>query len=557
MAVALYARVSTAKQAEKDLSIPDQLRQMRDWCKAQGYSVAMEYIEPGASATDDKRPVFQQMISDATLDPAPYEAIIFHSRSRFFRDLFGFLSYERTLKRAGCKIVSITQQTSDDPAGEMASKIFSLFDEYQSKENGKHTLRAMKENTRQGYFNGSRPPFGYRAVETERIGNKGKKKKCVEIDPAEAGTVKRIFDLYLNGLDGRSTGAKEIAIHLNTRNITLRGQQWSKSRVHEVLANTAYINEYYFNKHDKKTKHLKPKSEWVRLEVEPIIEAEIFAEVRSRCAARAPAKIPPKVVGSKTLLTGLLKCGGCGAGMTLATGKSGRFRYYKCNTQIAKGGHLCQSKAVPMQKLDGIVLDALADKVFTPERVKTMLTELKQRQQVMLGNQEAQLRPLQKEFGSIEQETTRLFEAVGKGYLPMDDSLNRHSHKLQARRQEILTAIAGIKRQQQMPLDLLKPKHINAFTKALRIKLLDRDSSFGKEYLRLLVSEIRIEKNAARITGSYAALASAVAEKNRDTVERVPRFVPNWLPDLDSNQRKSHPACLVILRHDTDSELCL
>lgn len=68
MAVALYARVSTAKQAEKDLSIPDQLNQMRDWCKANGYSIAKEYIEPGASATDDRRPAFQEMIADATHD---------------------------------------------------------------------------------------------------------------------------------------------------------------------------------------------------------------------------------------------------------------------------------------------------------------------------------------------------------------------------------------------------------------------------------------------------------------------------------------------------------
>ena len=35
MAVALYARVSTPRQAEKDLSIPDQLRQLREYCKAQ------------------------------------------------------------------------------------------------------------------------------------------------------------------------------------------------------------------------------------------------------------------------------------------------------------------------------------------------------------------------------------------------------------------------------------------------------------------------------------------------------------------------------------------
>ena len=145
MAVALYARVSTTKQAEKDLSIPDQLRQMRDWCKRRGFAVGAEYVEPGASATDDRRPVFQQMIAEATLDPAPFEAIVVHSRSRFFRDLFECLRYERTLKRSGVRVVSITQETSDDPSGEMASKIFSLFDEYQSKENGKHTLRDAGE----------------------------------------------------------------------------------------------------------------------------------------------------------------------------------------------------------------------------------------------------------------------------------------------------------------------------------------------------------------------------------------------------------------------------
>jgi hypothetical protein len=38
---------------EKDLSIPDQLRQMREWCKGEGLTVAMEYVESGATATDD------------------------------------------------------------------------------------------------------------------------------------------------------------------------------------------------------------------------------------------------------------------------------------------------------------------------------------------------------------------------------------------------------------------------------------------------------------------------------------------------------------------------
>ena len=47
----------------------------------------------------------------------------------------------------------------------MIRQIMALFDEYQSKEdeyqskeNAKHTLRAMKENARQGFWNGALPP---------------------------------------------------------------------------------------------------------------------------------------------------------------------------------------------------------------------------------------------------------------------------------------------------------------------------------------------------------------------------------------------------------------
>ena len=101
MAVALYARVSTPRQAENDLSIPDQLRQLREYCMARSFAIACEYVEPGATATDDRRAVFQQMIADATQPPAPFDAILVHSRSRFFRDLFEFLQYERILKKVG------------------------------------------------------------------------------------------------------------------------------------------------------------------------------------------------------------------------------------------------------------------------------------------------------------------------------------------------------------------------------------------------------------------------------------------------------------------------
>ena len=61
------------------------------------------------------------------MSPLPFKAVVAQSLSRFFRDALEFGIFERQLNKHGVKLISITQQTSEDPAGEMASKIFSLF----------------------------------------------------------------------------------------------------------------------------------------------------------------------------------------------------------------------------------------------------------------------------------------------------------------------------------------------------------------------------------------------------------------------------------------------
>ena len=61
---ALYARVSTGKQAERDLSIPDQIKQLKEYCQSQGWLVQKIYKELGASARDENRPVFQEMVAE-------------------------------------------------------------------------------------------------------------------------------------------------------------------------------------------------------------------------------------------------------------------------------------------------------------------------------------------------------------------------------------------------------------------------------------------------------------------------------------------------------------
>jgi site-specific DNA recombinase len=533
MIAALYARVSTTRQAEKDLSIPDQLHQMRDWCEGQGISVALEYQELGASATDDRRPVFQQMISESCIKPVPFDFIIVHSLSRFFRDALEFGLYERQLNKHGVKVVSITQQTSDDPSGDMAKRIFSLFDEYQSKENGKHTLRAMKENARQGYFNGSVPPFGYRVVEVDQPGRRGNKKK-LEVDLSEAMIVNKVFDLYTNGLKGRIFGMQQTAAHLNEQGTTRRGQLWSKSNVGTLLSDTVYIGEHFFNKKCGKTNTVKPKDEWVLSKVPPITDRGAFDKAQQLRVARSPKNTPPRVVNSPTLLTGLLKCS-CGASMTIATGKGGKYRYYKCTSKINLGKHTCTSGNLPMAKLDQLILEAVSERVFTPERVAVMLKEFRTNLKQSRSKHDDNLRNLKKELDAIQQATDRLYEAVEQGMLPMGNSLRERAHKHQARRQEVLTEMAGLRRKKEMPVSQLGPKKIDTFCKALKQRLQDKESNFGKDYLSLLVDEINVEGNEVRLRGSYGALAGMLSRTKAETYEKVPTFGSGWLPILNSN----------------------
>jgi site-specific DNA recombinase len=154
---ALYMRVSTGRQAEHDLSIPDQRQQLQSWCRGHGSAVAAEFVEAGASATDDRRPVFQQMIERACDGESAFDVIVVHSYSRFFREAFEQEFYLRKLAKHNVRVVSITQPVGDEsePVHAMMRKVIALFDEYQSRENAKHVIRSMKENARQGFWNGA------------------------------------------------------------------------------------------------------------------------------------------------------------------------------------------------------------------------------------------------------------------------------------------------------------------------------------------------------------------------------------------------------------------
>ena len=86
-----------------------------------------------------------------------------------------------------------------------------------------------------------------------------------------------------------------------------------------------------------------------------------------------------------------------------------------------------------------------------------------------------------------------------------------------------------------MPITRLSKKNVAVFCVALKDMLQDGTSQFGKQYLRLLLDDIRVIKKEVHLRGSHAALASALSSESDRGLNKVPSFDPYWLPSADSN----------------------
>ncbi len=540
---ALYLRVSTARQAEHDVSIPDQKRQGEAYCQSRGYQLVETYVEPGASATNDRRPEFQRMIEAGTSKPAPFDVVIVHSFSRFFRDHFELEFYVRKLAKNGVRLVSITQEMGDDPMHVMMRQIMALFDEYQSKENAKHVLRALKENARQGFWNGSLPPIGYRVVAAEQRGAKVKKK--LEIDPLHAETVRLIYRLALEG-NGTSgpMGVKNITAHLNRQRIFTRdGGRWGIGQVHRILTRATYVGRHEFNKRAK-SKELKPVSEVIAVAVPPLIDQATFDAVQAHLRARNPKVTPARVVSGPTLLTGICFCADCGGAMTLRTGKGGRYRYYTCSIKARQGETGCKGRSIPMEKLDNLVVGHIEDRLLQPERLEEVLASVLDRRQERTERRREHIAELNKQAAETDLRLKRLYDAIETGVADLDDPALK----------ERIVGLKAIRDQAQADADraqataesagqqAITPAMVQKFAQTARERIRTDGGSYRREHLRALAQRVEVAEKEVRIMGSKGDLLRTLAAASgvRPATPGVRSSVLNWRRGWDSNPRYAH-----------------
>ncbi|GMV19755.1 MAG: recombinase [Polyangiaceae bacterium] len=539
--VVAYARVSTAEQAD-GMSLDAQLRSIRAYAEQRSLAIIAEFIERGASATDDTRPEFQRMI-EALLSPANEAgAVVVIHTSRFMRDVELARRYKRELRKHGVRVLAVQQELADDANGELMEGVYELFDQHESRIIGARTRAAMKENIRQGYFNGTKPPFGFTV---ERVTSpSGKPKRRLVPDAAEVPVVRQVFELYVAG-----RGAKAVARALNERDVAYRDLKWNRDRVLGVIEDTVAVGRYVWGRVDGRTRAKRASAEHVATSVPALIEPELFEAAQQVRRQRDPVKSERRWSPSTQLLGGLLRCGKCGESYQLETSgkrdKAGAatHRYYNCRTACRAGREACRGFRVRQEQLDRAVLRHLGDEVFTEERCRAILRDVISSESDLRQRLAGCRRDLESRRADLDGRIARWCDAFEQGgdlaALGVDRLRTLREERADVERQLSTTAVEA---PAPLPPYLFKPEVVERFRKRLKATLRDPETGVAREYLRRLVDRIVITDGDVVVEGRGSAAAALMAESRggravSTTATKVRTHVVGWRPRYDSNVR--------------------
>ena len=523
---AFYARVSSDRQ-DVDLSVSAQLRALKDYARANGYSVAREYVDEAESGRVADRPQFREMIEEGSKPNAPFEVILVWKFSRFTRKREHAVAFKSMLRRKGIRVVSITEHADDSPTGKLMEAIIESVDEFYSENLAEDVTRGMREAASRGFFLGSKAPFGYRRV---KVSDGMKERPTLEVDPATAPVVKEIFESSLSGY-----GLKEICRTLNDRGITNRGKRWYKGGLHYLLTNEAYTGTAVWGRTTKVEKAQDP----VRVEGAwpALVSRELFDAVQQAMRDRAPKVQRPGRVGSKFLLSGLLKCGVCGRPYSGQGAKSGQFAYYVCGTLFREGAGTCSARYLNAPRVEDFIVEKIRERILTEETIVELVTLVAEEIDAMAGELSGRLEVIEAELRDVRKRLERLYEALETSELTLEVlsprifSLRHREEQLEAAREDAETQL------EQRRVELPTTEEIKGYVADFREFLQEGTFPERKALIRNFVEGIEVVGDEATLTYTVPMPKDGVKRESASVLDFVqsgpePRLRSAHLPRL-------------------------
>lgn len=375
--VILYGRHSTSLQNPK--SSEDQTASCDKLVESLGGTVVATFHDPAESGYKRGRPGLKKLLTMVANGGA--DIVVCEALERIARDAEDVAWLAKKLGYHDVDLYTVHEHHVDEVKFGVAALVGAIF----LKGLIGKTLRGMEAAVAAGRFAGGRA-YGYRKKIV--VDAKGEPiNGHLEIDPAKAKILTRIFEDFANGLS-----SVKIATALNEDGIPgPRGGEWNASTIRGnpkaltgILNNPLYVGRLVWGRRQwrrnpdsemrERRYRLRDRSEWIEVAVPDlrIIDDELWNAVRGEMERRSIAgdpdsdkpKSPAGKPRKKHLLSGLIKCSRCGSNYTI----SGQ-DYYRCAGEKERG--TCGNKlSVRKGALEQAAMTVLQRHLFTEDHAK-------------------------------------------------------------------------------------------------------------------------------------------------------------------------------------------
>ena len=373
-----YKRVSTAMQID-GYSLDAQRSRMKAYADFNDYEIVGEYEDAGKSGKSiEGRMQFRQMMEDVKSGKDNISYVLVFKLSRFGRNAADVLSTLQVMQDFGVNLICVEDGIdSSKDAGKLMISVLSAVAEIERENIRVQTMEGRIQKAREGKWNGGFAPYGYQLVN-------GK----LEINEEEAVAIRTIYDQYVNS----DIGSNGISKYLENHGIRKIQRQNGKNPLFDahlvrlILKNPVYCGKIAYGRRKTEKVH-GTRNEYHLVEQENFLlvdglhEAIIPEDVWNAAQAKliAQAKKYEHVNKGKNerthLLSGIVKCPICGAGMygnkSIKYKKDGTkykdFFYYGCKHRGMQRGHKCDyRKQIREELLDDAVAEVIVKLVSNP-----------------------------------------------------------------------------------------------------------------------------------------------------------------------------------------------
>lgn len=433
----IYARYSSDLQ--NDRSVDDQFALCRTFCARQEIAVVGEYADRAISgASLHGRRGIADLIECARAGGC--EVVVVEALDRISRDMGDLGHLYKELTYAGIQILTVHEGVADQIQVGVRGLVGALF----LTDLAHKVRRGAAGKIRSGQRAGG-VAYGYRPV----LGQPGHS----TIYEPEAAVVRRIFEAYVAGKTPR-----EIAGELNNDKVpTPRGAVWRATtlcggvkRGDGVLQNEIYHGVIVWNRVGKRKdprtgkRVSKPnaRADWQRVDAPHlrIIDEDLWSQALEVRKKRTSHGKPEKQRRAKRLLSGLIKCGVCGSGMSA----SGHFRDRPralCS-RYTESKTCTNSRHIYLDTLEEAVLKALRHELRNPVILVEMAREYHAERRKLAASLVSARSTNERRLGEVRRSLNRLVEGVADGSLRAA-AVGIKMEELEAEAMKLETALAA------------------------------------------------------------------------------------------------------------------